>query len=84
MNQKGGQAALFRTHRAISEMNSVHIKLKSDIGLGGVIHKAGTVVEVTDAVARDLLHRGKADPATADDADAEAEGDDAPKSRAKK
>jgi len=47
---------------------SVFLKLTSAIGLGGVIARAGTIVEVTEAEAINLLDRGKAILAEAEDA----------------
>lgn len=43
------------------------LKLTSCIAVGGELVRAGELVEVTDAEARDLLSRGKAVLATADD-----------------
>jgi hypothetical protein len=48
-------------------MKSVTLKLTSAIAMDGEIYRAGSLVEVTDADARNLLHRGKAVLATADD-----------------
>lgn len=49
-------------------MNSVHLKVTSAFWIGGEIAKPGEVVEVTTAEAKDLLQRGKAVLANADDA----------------
>lgn len=43
------------------------LKLTSAVAFGGVISKAGELVEVTEAEAKNLLHRGKAVLATAED-----------------
>lgn len=48
-------------------MNKVHIKLTSAIGIGGLIYRAGSIVEVSDDAAKNLLHRGKGVLATAED-----------------
>lgn len=74
------------------------VKITSAIALDGVIHRAGSVVECPEGVAKDLLRRGKAEPhesTSADDAaDApapaepakvdETSADDEPEKRAKK
>jgi hypothetical protein len=49
-------------------MNSVHLKLTSAVALGGQIFKAGSIVEVGEDIARDILNRGKAEVATVADA----------------
>lgn len=43
------------------------LKLTSAIAFGGVISKAGDLVEVSENEAKNLLHRGKAVLATAED-----------------
>jgi hypothetical protein len=47
---------------------SVHLKVTSAFLIGGEIAKTGEIVEVTTAEARDLLQRGKAVLADAEDA----------------
>lgn len=49
--------------------------MTSAIALGGAVIRAGTIVEVDEKLAMNLLHRGKAVVATA--ADAPKEGDQA-------
>lgn len=46
---------------------SVFLVIVSAVAIDGNIATAGTLVEVTDAEARNLLHRGKARLATAED-----------------
>lgn len=61
--------------------NAVFLKITSAVALSGEIHKAGSIVEVSEDLARDLLHRGKAEVATEADAPAsegEAPADPAP------
>lgn len=48
-------------------MKTAHLKLTSAIAFGGTIQRAGTIVEVSESEARNLLDRGKAVLATADD-----------------
>lgn len=43
---------------------NVSLKISSAVIIGGKMIKSGEVVEVTNAEARDLLHRGKANLAT--------------------
>lgn len=45
-------------------MKNVFLKVSSAFLVGGEIAKAGEVVEVSEAEAKDLLHRGKATLAT--------------------
>jgi hypothetical protein len=73
MSQKGRPGRPFRNDKDKTEMNSVHLKLTSAIAIGGNIFKPGTIVEVSDSDARDLLNRGKAEVATADDVAQEAD-----------
>lgn len=47
---------------------SVFLKVSSAFLVGGQIAKTGEIVEVTEAEAKDLLQRGKATLATANDA----------------
>lgn len=48
-------------------MEMITIKVTSSFMVGGEIAKPGEIVEVTNAEAKDLLHRGMAELATADD-----------------
>lgn len=48
-------------------MKSYVLKLTSAIVIDGQIHKAGSLVEVSEAEAKNFLHRGKAILATAED-----------------
>jgi hypothetical protein len=48
-------------------MKSYVLKLTSAIAIDGQIHKAGALVEVSEAEAKNFLHRGKAVLATAED-----------------
>ena len=48
-------------------MKSYVLKLTSAIVIDGQIHKAGSLVEVSEAEAKNFLHRGKAVLATAED-----------------
>lgn len=48
-------------------MQTAILKLTSAIAIAGVICKAGDIVEVPEQAAKNLLHRGKAVLATADD-----------------
>ena len=48
-------------------MRDVFLKVSSSFLVGGEIAKPGDVVNVPEAEAKDLLHRGKATLATADD-----------------
>lgn len=50
-------------------MSQVAIKLTSAIGISGVIYRAGSIIEVSDEAAKDLLRRGKGELATEDDQD---------------
>jgi hypothetical protein len=55
-------------------MKTVAIKLTSAIGINGDLYRAGSIVEVSDEAAKNLLHRGKGELATAEDEpEAEAE-----------
>lgn len=47
---------------------TVFLKVTSAFMVGGDIAKAGDIVAVTNTEAKDLLARGKAEPATAEDA----------------
>lgn len=47
--------------------NNVFLVLTAAVVIGGEIAKRGSVVEVTNAEARDMLHRKKARIATAED-----------------
>ena len=47
---------------------SVFLKVSSAFLVGGTIAKTGEIVEVSEGEAKDLLQRGKATLATADDA----------------
>ncbi|AVO37387.1 hypothetical protein [Pukyongiella litopenaei] len=44
----------------------VKLKITSAIAIGGQIQRAGTVVAVSEDVAKNLLHRGRAELATAE------------------
>jgi hypothetical protein len=60
-------------------MKQVAIKLTSAIGIGGILYRAGSVIEVSDEAAKDLLRRGKGELATAaDEEEYEEGGDDFP------
>ena len=48
-------------------MKSYVLKLTCAIAIDGQIHKAGSLVEVSEAEAKNFLHRGKAVLATAED-----------------
>ncbi|MGX5834778.1 hypothetical protein ACWIJ6_11665 [Aeromonas piscicola] len=48
-------------------MKSYVLKLTSAIAIDGQIHKPGSLVEVSEAEAKNFLHRGKAVLATAED-----------------
>lgn len=64
----------------MAEAKTFSLKLTSAIALGGQIRTAGAIVDVDEATAKNLLHRGKALVATADDGQAEPEapaGDEA-------
>lgn len=52
------------------------LKITSAIAIGGEIKRAGTIVTVAEDVAKNLLHRGRAELATAADKGADEEGDD--------
>lgn len=52
----------------MSEIETVFLKVSSAFLVGGQLAKAGEVVEVTKAEAKDLLARGKAVVATGADA----------------
>lgn len=54
---------------------TVFLRVTSAFAVDGVIAAAGSVVEVDEDLAVNLLNRGKAEPATAEDAP---EADDAP------
>lgn len=43
------------------------VKLTSAIGVQGVMYRAGTVMDIPEDAAKDLLRRGKAVVATAED-----------------
>ena len=45
----------------------IYLKVTSAVVIGGEIQKAGAIVEVDERVAKDLLQRGKAEPASSDD-----------------
>lgn len=45
-------------------MKQYALKLTAAVALAGVIHRAGSTVEVDEATAKNLLHRGKAELAT--------------------
>lgn len=47
----------------------VKLKITSAIAIGGEIKRPGTVVSVAEDVAKNLLHRGRAELATAGAAD---------------
>ena len=55
----------------------VKIKITSAVAIGGEIKRPGAVVTVAEELAKNLLHRGRAEVATgdADDASVEADGD---------
>ena len=55
----------------------VKIKITSAVAIGGEIKRPGTVVTVAEELAKNLLHRGRAEVATsdADDASVEVDGD---------
>lgn len=59
-------------------MEMVAIKVTSAFMVGGEIARPGEIVEVTNAEAKDLLHRGMAVLATADDEPAAVEVDAEP------
>lgn len=42
-------------------MSEITLKLTAAVALGGVIHRAGSQVQVSDADAKNLLRRGKAE-----------------------
>lgn len=44
------------------------LKLTAAVAIAGVMHRRDSVVEVDEALAKNLLHRGKAVLATAEDA----------------
>lgn len=48
-------------------MKTIWLKVTSAIVVGGDIAKPGELVEVTQTEAKNLLHRGKAELATAED-----------------
>lgn len=48
-------------------MKTIWLKVTSAIVVGGDIAKPGELVEVTQGEAKNLLHRGKAELATAED-----------------
>ena len=65
----------------MTKKKSVFIELTSAVVFGGVIKRAGTVVECSDAQAKDLLHRGRGQLAAggnAEDAGNETGGDEKP------
>lgn len=58
----------------------VKIKITSAVAIGGEIKRPGAVVTVAEELAKNLLHRGRAEVATgdaddADDASVEVDGD---------
>lgn len=62
--------------------NNVFLRITSAVAIAGAVHGAGSIVEVDEDLAVNLLHRGKAevatdadapDPAEFDAADAQAE-----------
>jgi hypothetical protein len=58
-------------------MKMATIKLTAAIAIGGEIVRAGTVIDIGEDAAKDLLRRGKAEVATADDEpEADAEDDE--------
>lgn len=57
---------------------SIFLVLTSAIALAGTICKAGSLVEVTELEAKNLLHRGKARLATAEDGAPERNDDKEP------
>lgn len=56
-------------------MKSIILKVVSAIVVDGIVARAGQLIEVSEAEARNLLHRGKCELAAADD-DAPAGGGD--------
>lgn len=50
--------------------STVFLKLTSAVALAGAVKAAGSIVEVDEDLAVNLLNRGKAEPATAEDAPA--------------
>lgn len=46
---------------------AVTVKLTAAIAINGVIHPASSIVTIGDSAAKNLLYRGKAELATADD-----------------
>lgn len=67
-------------------MKQVHIKLTSAIGIGGILYRAGSIVEVSEDAAKNLMHRGKGELATADDEpeDEAAEAKEKPETKAQR
>lgn len=53
-------------------MKTFSLKLTGAIALGGELKRPGEVVDVAEDVAKNLLHRGKAVPASDDDGQAPA------------
>jgi hypothetical protein len=51
----------------LTSAQSVFLVITSAVGIGGEIARAGAIVEVTDGEAKDMLNRGKARLATAED-----------------
>lgn len=48
-------------------MAKIYLVLTSAVAINGAIHNAGSVIEVSEAEAKNILARGKARLATADD-----------------
>jgi hypothetical protein len=60
----------------------VKIKITSAVSIGGEIKRPGTVVSVAEELAKNLLHRGRAELATAEaDGDAKVKTDANPKAK---
>ena len=49
------------------EIKSIVLKLATAIAIDGDVVRAGSLVEVDEAIAKNMLHRGKAELATAED-----------------
>jgi hypothetical protein len=69
-------------------MKKHFIKLTSAIGTGGLLYRAGSIIEVSEAEALDLIRRGKGEVATDDTPDVDPaevtdDADEAPKETAK-
>ena len=59
-------------------VKQVEVKITSAVSIGGKIIIPGKTLDLDEPLAKNLLHRGKAELATADESDADGEGGDKP------